>query len=58
MLTLNARISIWDDGFIRHSSNAVMAFLLKKAGFKKVIELLDAYEPDARLSSIILQAEN
>ena len=52
---LNAKIDI-GDGFIRHSSNS-LEFLLKKVGFKKVIKLLDAYEPDARVSSIILQAE-
>ncbi|MFL2876145.1 MAG: DUF1698 domain-containing protein [Candidatus Pelagibacter sp.] len=39
---LNAGISI-EDGFIRHSSNA-LAFLLKKAGFKKVEILKDAYD--------------
>ena len=38
----NARISM-DDGFIRHSSNA-LSFLLKKAGFKKVEIILDAYD--------------
>ena len=32
-----------DDGFIRHSSNA-LSFLLKKAGFKKVEIILDAYD--------------
>ena len=52
---LNAKVDI-EDGFIRHSSNS-LAFLLKKVGFKKVIKLLDAYEPEARISSIILQAE-
>ena len=52
---LNAKIDM-GDGFIRHSSDS-LAFLLMKVGFKKVIKLLDAYEPDARVSSIILQAE-
>mgnify|MGYP001213661205 CR=1 FL=1 len=39
---LNAGISM-EDGFIRHSSNA-LAFLLKKAGFKNIEILKDAYD--------------
>ena len=39
---LNAKISM-DDGFIRHSSNA-LAYLLKRVGFKKVEILFEAYD--------------
>ena len=39
---LNAGISM-EDGFIRHSSNA-LKYLLKRAGFKKVEIMLDAYD--------------
>ena len=39
---LNAGISM-EDGFIRHSSNA-LKYLLERAGFKKVEIMLDAYD--------------
>jgi len=39
---LNAGISM-EDGFVRHSSNA-LAYLLKRAGFKNVEILIEAYD--------------
>ena len=52
---LNAKIST-DDGFIRHSSNA-LAFLLKKVGFKKVTVLVNAYDSTMKINNIVLKAE-
>ena len=59
----NAKISM-DDGFIRHSSNA-LSFLLKKAGFKKVEIILDAYDKrtlenytsSSNIQNIVLKAQ-
>tara|TARA_B100001989_G_scaffold34322_1_gene20313 strand:+ start:1806 stop:2948 length:1143 start_codon:yes stop_codon:yes gene_type:complete len=46
---LNAKISM-DDGFVRHSSNA-LAYLLKRVGFKKVEILFEAYDPTTLVES-------
>tara|TARA_B100001057_G_scaffold33526_1_gene30430 strand:+ start:648 stop:1760 length:1113 start_codon:yes stop_codon:yes gene_type:complete len=51
---LNARVDK-EDGFIRHSSNALY-YLLKKVGFKKVDILVDAYRK-TEIMSIVLKAE-
>ena len=51
---LNAKIDKVD-GFIRHSSNS-LAYLLRKAGFKNVDILVDAYRP-GKIMSIVLKAE-
>ena len=52
---LNAKIST-KDGFVRHSSNA-LAFLLKRAGFKKVNILFESYDRSMGLQNIVLKAE-
>ena len=61
---LNAGIAM-DDGFVRHSSNA-LSFLLKKAGFKKVEIIVDAYDKrtlvenysySANIQNIVLKAQ-
>ena len=52
---LNARI-LEKDGFVRHSSNS-LAFLLKRAGFKKVEILVDAYSSSLDVMNIVLKAE-
>ncbi len=46
---LNAKISM-EDGFIRHSSNA-LAYLLKRVGFKKVEILFEAYDKQTLIES-------
>lgn len=51
---LNAKISK-EDGFVRHSSNA-LAYLLKRAGFKKVDILFEAYDSKAYIQNIVLKA--
>ena len=52
---LNAKI-LEKDGFVRHSSNS-LAFLLKRAGFKKVEILVDAYSSSLDIMNIVLKAE-
>jgi SAM-dependent methyltransferase len=52
---LNCRIDE-EDGFIRHSSNA-LALLLKMVGFKKVTILFDSYDVSMRIMNIVLKAE-
>ena len=52
---LNACIST-KDGFVRHSSNA-LAFLLERAGFKKVHILFESYDKSMGLQNIVLKAE-
>ena len=39
-----------DDGFVRHSSNA-LAYLLTRVGFKKVEILFEAYDPTTLVES-------
>ena len=51
---LNAKISE-EDGFIRHSSNA-LAYLLKRVGFKKVDILFEAYDSKVYIQNIVLKA--
>jgi SAM-dependent methyltransferase len=51
----NCRIDL-EDGFIRHSSNA-LTILLKKVGFKKVKVLFDAYDSSMKIMNIVLKAE-
>ena len=61
---LNAGVSM-EDGFIRHSSKALV-YLLKRAGFKKVEVLKDAYDKKtlietyknvSNVQNIVLKAE-
>ena len=52
---LNAKI-LEKDGFVRHSSNS-LAFLLRRAGFKKVEILVDAYSSFSDVMNIVLKAE-
>ena len=52
---LNAKI-LEKDGFVRHSSNS-LAFLLKRAGFKNVKILVDAYSSSMDVMNIVLKAE-
>ena len=52
---LNAKI-LETDGFVRHSSNS-LAFLLKRAGFKNVEVLVDAYSSLSNIMNIVLKAE-
>ena len=51
---LNAKISE-KDGFVRHSSKS-LAFLLKRAGFKKIKILVDAYDNSMKINNIVLKA--
>jgi SAM-dependent methyltransferase len=51
---LNAKISE-KDGFVRHSSKS-LAFLLKRAGFKKIKILVDAYDDSMKINNIVLKA--
>ena len=50
----NCRVDL-EDGFIRHSSNA-LTILLKKVGFKKIKVLFDAYDSSMKISNIVLKA--
>ena len=52
---LNTKI-LEKDGFVRHSSNS-LAFLLRRAGFKKVKILVDAYSSFSDVMNIVLKAE-
>ncbi len=52
---LNAKISK-EDGFVRHSSKA-LAFLLKRAGFKKVDVMNESYDKSMKVQNIVLKAE-
>ena len=52
---LNAKVDKVD-GFIRHSSNA-LKHLLMMVGFKKVIILVDAYDPSMKTMNLVLKAE-